>query len=315
MFKSSLRSSTRRICFADFGHPQKSIRRTLSTVPPAHRSRSWKSSALRWGAVIGGLYYYNTANVFAEEPLRSTIEPSQHLEDESSTPTLEQIAADRRQRSERVQAEQSQSRQADSSSTIYDRQEAPAPRTPEEYEEEADAQGAFNPETGEINWDCPCLGGMAHGPCGEEFKAAFSCFVHSTEEPKGMDCIERFKGMQDCFRLHPEVYAEELDADDDAIEQEQAHAKAMENGMPLADPAEAATQDPKPPRPPGRSDGEGEKVAHVNRQASPSSSEVEPKIRRAKEATEQTKRVEPQSESDELTPKASHDARQENNGM
>ena len=25
----------------------------------------------------------------------------------------------------------------------------------------------------EINWDCPCLGGMAHGPCGEEFKAAF----------------------------------------------------------------------------------------------------------------------------------------------
>jgi intermembrane space import and assembly protein 40 len=31
-------------------------------------------------------------------------------------------------------------------------------------EEEAGQQGAFNPETGEINWDCPCLGGMAHGP-------------------------------------------------------------------------------------------------------------------------------------------------------
>jgi len=60
-------------------------------------------------------------------------------------------------------------------------------------EEEAGQQGAFNPETGEINWDCPCLGGMAHGPCGEEFKAAFSCFVYSTEEPKGMDCIEKFK--------------------------------------------------------------------------------------------------------------------------
>jgi len=25
-------------------------------------------------------------------------------------------------------------------------------------------EGAFNPETGEINWDCPCLGGMAQGP-------------------------------------------------------------------------------------------------------------------------------------------------------
>lgn len=62
-----------------------------------------------------------------------------------------------------------------------------------ELEEEADSQGAFNPETGEINWDCPCLGGMAHGPCGEEFKAAFSCFVYSNEEPKGMECIEKFK--------------------------------------------------------------------------------------------------------------------------
>lgn len=60
-------------------------------------------------------------------------------------------------------------------------------------EEEADQQGAFNPETGEINWDCPCLGGMAHGPCGEEFKAAFSCFVYSNEEPKGVECIDKFK--------------------------------------------------------------------------------------------------------------------------
>jgi intermembrane space import and assembly protein 40 len=62
-------------------------------------------------------------------------------------------------------------------------------------DEEADQQGAFNPETGEINWDCPCLGGMAHGPCGEEFKAAFSCFVYSSEEPKGVECIEKFKSV------------------------------------------------------------------------------------------------------------------------
>lgn len=34
---------------------------------------------------------------------------------------------------------------------------------------------------------------MAHGPCGEEFKTAFSCFVFSEEEPKGMDCIEKFQ--------------------------------------------------------------------------------------------------------------------------
>ena len=63
----------------------------------------------------------------------------------------------------------------------------------EALEEEAGQQGAFNPETGEINWDCPCLGGMAHGPCGEEFKTAFSCFVYSEEDPKGMDCIDKFQ--------------------------------------------------------------------------------------------------------------------------
>jgi intermembrane space import and assembly protein 40 len=68
--------------------------------------------------------------------------------------------------------------------------------------------GAYNPETGEINWDCPCLGGMAHGPCGPQFREAFSCFIYSDAEPKGIECVEKFKGMQDCFREHPEIYAE-----------------------------------------------------------------------------------------------------------
>jgi mitochondrial intermembrane space import and assembly protein 40 len=69
-------------------------------------------------------------------------------------------------------------------------------------------EGAFNPETGEINWDCSCLGGMAHGPCGPEFREAFSCFVFSEKEPKGVECVEKFKNMQDCFRRHPNVYGE-----------------------------------------------------------------------------------------------------------
>lgn len=70
-------------------------------------------------------------------------------------------------------------------------------------EQEAGQQGAFNPETGEINWDCPCLGGMAHGPCGEEFRAAFSCFVYSNEEPKGIECIEKFKCVIPRFNFVP----------------------------------------------------------------------------------------------------------------
>lgn len=82
-------------------------------------------------------------------------------------------------------------------------------------EEEAGQQGAFNPETGEINWDCPCLGGMADGPCGPEFKEAFSCFVFSEQEPKGMDCIDKFQNMQLCFQKHPEVYKGELEDDEE----------------------------------------------------------------------------------------------------
>ncbi|KAJ2193151.1 Oxidoreductase, partial [Coemansia sp. RSA 522] len=80
---------------------------------------------------------------------------------------------------------------------------------------------AFNPETGEINWDCPCLGGMAHGTCGEQFKSAFSCFVYSEEEPKGMDCVSVFKDMQECFRAHPEEYASELEDNEEDEEEEE----------------------------------------------------------------------------------------------
>lgn len=99
--------------------------------------------------------------------------------------------------------------------------EGEASSTPSEGQGETEgasdggAGGAYNPETGEINWDCPCLGGMAHGPCGPEFREAFSCFIYSEEEPKGINCVEKFKGMQDCFRRHPEVYAEEIMDDDD----------------------------------------------------------------------------------------------------
>lgn len=93
-----------------------------------------------------------------------------------------------------------------------------------DLEEEADSEGAFNPVTGEINWDCPCLGGMAYGPCGEEFRSAFSCFVYSNEDPKGMDCVDKFQRMQDCFRAHPEVYKGELE-DDEELDAELAKEK------------------------------------------------------------------------------------------
>ncbi|KAL7662802.1 Mitochondrial intermembrane space import and assembly protein 40 [[Candida] zeylanoides] len=103
---------------------------------------------------------------------------------------------------------------------VAEREEAVSEDAAEDAAEDAEENGgqsaAFNPETGEINWDCPCLGGMAHGPCGEEFKEAFACFVYSETEPKGIDCITKFEKMRTCFRQHPEHYKEELYEDDEA---------------------------------------------------------------------------------------------------
>ncbi|KAJ6587012.1 hypothetical protein DFH09DRAFT_1142299 [Mycena vulgaris] len=111
--------------------------------------------------------------------------------------------------------------------------------------------GAFNPETGEINWDCSCLGGMAHGPCGPEFREAFSCFVHSEDEPKGINCVEKFQGMQTCFREHPEVYASEIadDEEAEAAEREGALPAEGEDAKDSASRTDTSRAEPEPASP------------------------------------------------------------------
>lgn len=81
---------------------------------------------------------------------------------------------------------------------------------------EADQQPGLILPNGDINWNCPCLGGMATGPCGVEFRNAFSCFHYSTEEPKGGDCFELFKTMQSCMQKYPTLYNKDI-ADDDNL--------------------------------------------------------------------------------------------------
>ncbi|KAG1439003.1 hypothetical protein G6F56_012445 [Rhizopus delemar] len=80
---------------------------------------------------------------------------------------------------------------------------------------------------------------MAQGPCGEDFKAAFSCFVFSEAEPKGLDCVDKFKSMQDCFRRHPDVYGDEID-DDDEEEEKKDEEKKEESVQQANESAEEA---------------------------------------------------------------------------
>ncbi|KAM0797335.1 hypothetical protein BDR22DRAFT_863971 [Usnea florida] len=256
-------------------------RRFLSTAPPAQQSRSWKNYGARLGLAAAAIYYYNTSTLFAEEPPFS-IPPPNSPSDETPIPTLESVKSHRQKES----------------SVSAPPRESTEPETLEEREQQASQEGAFNEETGEIHWDCPCLGGMAHGPCGEQFRGAFSCFVFSKAEPKGMDCIDNFKTMQDCFREHPDIYGAELEEDDDAPPDDQ-------DALPPTDPttttipasATSAIPDSQPPPP---------STANPSTPPPATSSDTD----RARAAKQQVERDHgaSMSESEEVVPKAAHDA-------
>jgi len=105
----------------------------------------------------------------------------------------------------------------------------------EEDEDERDFDpNNYDPKTvgpilpnGEINWECPCLGGAAHGPCGTEFRQAFSCFHYSKDDPKGSDCFPQFREMHVCFSKYPQLFPSK---DDDEEEEDEGEAEEQEDG-------------------------------------------------------------------------------------
>lgn len=74
---------------------------------------------------------------------------------------------------------------------------------------------------GDINWTCPCLGGLPYGPCGLEFREFFECLhrAQETESPdtsKAQDCFPKFASMKECFNQFPKLYPP--DEDDNLVE-------------------------------------------------------------------------------------------------
>lgn len=194
-------------------------------------------------------------------------------------------------------------------------------------EDEAHGEGAFNEATGEINWDCPCLGGMAHGPCGDQFREAFSCFVFSKDEPKGIDCVDRFKNMQDCFRAHPDIYgaeleeeaAEELEAQEAERQKPPSASYSGELGPDTLPDSSSTALPSTSPTSLGSSHGPADSSGSVNagaqKVAMPNKTndkDGQAKVGRAQAAKEQMKGQDAISETDELVPKAWHDAREKN---
>ncbi|XP_067097111.1 mitochondrial intermembrane space import and assembly protein 40 [Osmerus mordax] len=87
---------------------------------------------------------------------------------------------------------------------------------------------------GDVNWNCPCLGGMASGPCGQQFKEAFSCFHYSNEEVKGSECIDNFRNMQECMQKYPELYPQEDENESPSQGGVDATAPTEDTGLPSA---------------------------------------------------------------------------------
>ncbi|KAF2010335.1 hypothetical protein BU24DRAFT_427463 [Aaosphaeria arxii CBS 175.79] len=250
MFQSASRVIARPTVLRALPRASAPARRFLSTAPPTQKSRSWKSLAARIGIAGTIIYYYNTTNVFAEEPRYSPATLPITEDNGEELPTIEAITKERQKRRAEEAAAAETAALVASAEKELEGSNGDGAGGVEALEEEAGQQGAFNPETGEINWDCPCLGGMAHGPCGEEFKAAFSCFVYSTEEEKGIDCIDKFKDMQNCFRQYPEIYGSELEqeeVDKQLAEQDQAAADTAANST--ASASSSASEAPAPVEP------------------------------------------------------------------
>ncbi len=245
-------------------------------------------------------------------PMKDSVHsPPETSRETESYPSIDSIAEQRKAQARDPAA----SSPAQSASVAAPDAAGAIPGSPEDLEQEAGEQGAFNEETGEINWDCPCLGGMAHGPCGDQFRAAFSCFVYSKDEPKGVDCIEHFKTMQNCFRDHPDVYGAELE-DEDAPLPEGAEGElvpATPHPAPL-EPQPIPTPTPEDSKVPTLANasrpGGAEKVA-IHSTGQPDTNEaVAGKRERAEAATKQVQQDHgPVSESPAMMPRAAHDAR------
>ncbi|XP_022727185.1 mitochondrial intermembrane space import and assembly protein 40-like isoform X2 [Durio zibethinus] len=48
--------------------------------------------------------------------------------------------------------------------------------------------------------ECPCVAELRNGACGVHFTEAFLCFLKSTAEEKGSDCVHPFVALQTCIK-------------------------------------------------------------------------------------------------------------------
>ncbi|KAJ0037878.1 hypothetical protein Pint_21945 [Pistacia integerrima] len=68
--------------------------------------------------------------------------------------------------------------------------------------------------------ECPCIADLRKGPCGEQFSEAFLCFLKSTSEEKGSDCVHPFVALQNCIKANPNAFSKDI-LDEDEVKKEE----------------------------------------------------------------------------------------------
>ncbi|CAL9094770.1 mitochondrial intermembrane space import and assembly protein 40-like [Musa troglodytarum] len=58
--------------------------------------------------------------------------------------------------------------------------------------------------------NCPCVADLRKGPCGVQFSEAFVCFIKSTAEEKGSDCVNPFVALQNCIKANPDAFTKDI---------------------------------------------------------------------------------------------------------
>ncbi|KAK9117798.1 hypothetical protein Scep_015891 [Stephania cephalantha] len=57
---------------------------------------------------------------------------------------------------------------------------------------------------------CPCVAELRSGPCGSNFSDAFLCFIKSTSQEKGSDCVHPFVALQKCIKANPNAFSKDV---------------------------------------------------------------------------------------------------------
>ncbi|CAK8560446.1 unnamed protein product [Lathyrus sativus] len=68
--------------------------------------------------------------------------------------------------------------------------------------------------------DCPCIADLRSGACGFQFSEAFLCFLKSTSEEKGSDCVNPFVALQSCIKANPDAFSKDILGEDESTESE-----------------------------------------------------------------------------------------------